>query len=131
MFKFIKSFFKKEKLSLTLDEIPNWLDYKTKDTSTNLKELLPEKINETKDVINELKNDLVELQEAEIKDEEKIQARVKNIVLSHRKTYIEYLKKLLTNIILPDGNDSKAALNFYRNTQEEITEFSKSTLINI
>ncbi|MBD3249742.1 hypothetical protein GF336_06880 [Candidatus Woesearchaeota archaeon] len=128
MLEFLKKLFKKEKIELPLAELPSWLDRKEDEKSENLNKFLPEKYEEIKELLKSSKEKAEELEEAEVKDEEKIRSKVKHVVLSHRRSYTDMLKRFLDTIEVPSSADYKEAMQFYKDTQEKITEFSKSTV---
>ncbi len=128
MLEFLKKLFKKEKVELSLEELPSWLDRKEDEMSENLREFLPEKYEEIKDLLESLQKKAEELEEAEVKEEEKIRSKVKHVVLSHRRSYTDMLRRFLESIEVPASADYKDAMRFYKDTQEKITDFSKSTV---
>ena len=128
MLKFLKSIFKKEseKAEIRYSELDRWFDEKTKEYASELDTIVNDKIKELSIIKAKLDESMKELMEEEIKDEDKILPKVKNVVLSARQNYARELGYLLKDINI-ENSDKKAIANSCKLSQEKLDIFSQKT----
>jgi DNA repair exonuclease SbcCD ATPase subunit len=126
MFNFFKKFFKKEKLEIKLADLDKWFDESTKRNFEELTPNIKSSYSSFKEKIELLKEQIKALENAKIKDEEKIEPRVKQIVLGNRQNYIRQLNILINNLQIPEAVH-KEALEFCSALDQKLTELANST----
>src|SRR3989344_8693274 len=125
MLKFLNLFKRKEKevMTVTSDELEKWFAAKLEERVLEMDGAV-QALYETIDQLrNLLRRQHDQLRSAVIKDEDKIEPRVKSIVLGHRENYCRELSLFLNNIEIPMethldhgialNNDMKAALDSF------------------
>lgn len=129
MFKFLKKIFaekEQEKAELRPEQLEQWFEKKTKNVFDDLNSRIKEKISELNSEMKSLKEKTDKLESTEITDSEKIQSRVKNIVLSHRNNYLRMLNQF-TDRIKPNAKDYKEALEFCNMMEKELDVLGKGS----
>ena len=129
MFEFLKSLFKEktEEQEVKLEHIENWLKEKTKPIFSELNKRIDTRLIEIKSQLSELKENINDLETAEVKNPEKIESRVKNIVLGHRANYLRILNRFLERINIPEPGHKKA-LEFCDLIEKELDSFGKASV---
>ncbi len=130
MFKFLKSLFKKEieKKDVDVSELAEWFDSRTKPRIEEVNRRIEEHIEEVRKIMESLKENLNKLKKAEIKDPDKIQDKIKNVVLGHRDGYCRTLAHFIKNIEFPDEINYAEGRRFSYDIDENLTEFGKNTV---
>jgi hypothetical protein len=121
--------FKKKQKSeeIALTKLDEWLSLHTRDRLEILNASIKEIFEQIEETIQNLEQGITLLQNAEIADADKIQPKVKSIVLGHRQNYIRRLTQLISAIRQPAEISHTAALEFYETTQQELDKFSQET----
>lgn len=128
MFEFIKKLFAKEveKINVKTEELSNWFNEKTKDYSSELDNFVKEKTGHLGHLKKEVEEAVEGLMEAEIKDEEKIMPKVKNVVLAARNNYVRDLNHLINNLEI-DISDKKNVVESCKMAQIKLDMFAQKT----
>jgi len=128
MLKFLKNIFRKEteQLKLKTDELEKWFDEKTQSYSSELGDIVKDRIKQLETIKASLDEDMKTLSEEEIKEEEKILPKVKNVVLAARQNYIRELSYLLKDLNIGDS-DKRTIINSCKIAQEKLDMFSQKT----
>ena len=110
MFKFLKNIFKEKQIKkeVKLEQLEDWCKEKSKAVLDELNQNIKEKLENIKTNISGLKENINNLEKAEIKDAEKIEPRVKNVVISHRKNYLKVLNQFIRKVDIPEPDYKKA-----------------------
>jgi flagellar motor protein MotB len=117
-----------EKHSITLAEINLWLDSRTKQSILSLNEELKSAFSEIRETLNSLKHEVYCLENAQIKDPDKIQNRVKSVVLGHKTNYIRMLNHFINSIEIPDKQDYKSAIDFCYSANSSLDRLGVETI---
>lgn len=127
MFEFIKKFFKEEieNEEVKLEDLREWYNRKTAPQYEMLNSEINGKFSEIKEEIANLQENIGKLENAEIKDEEKVEARIKNVVKSHRANYIRVLNQLIGKMVIPDVKQAKS---FCEEMEKELDSFGKTSV---
>jgi len=130
MFKFIKSLLKKEieQQDVSINELSNWFNTKTKERIDNINLEIKESLNQLLDLKKEFQENITLLENAEIKNPDRIENKVKQVVLSHRSNYLKRLNQLLNNLNIPE--DVTQANNFCNELNKDLDDFGKTTTKN-
>jgi hypothetical protein len=128
MFGFFKKFFKKDIETVTIKtaDAAAWLEEKKKEYSSELVAYAKDRSGYLEAVKTELRNAVKELEEAEIEDEDKIQPKVKSVVIAARRDYARDIERLVSELSL-DTNDEDYVLRSCRLMQEQFNLFTKKT----
>jgi len=116
MFSFIKKLFAKEEAivqeEVEVEEITSWINGKLKeiDFQENIKEFF-NKIKEQKIVLVE-KLGVLRAAEIDKKEKDKVEERVKHIVLGHKDSYLREMDRFQNNLVVPEETDLQTAINF-------------------
>ncbi|MFC1801497.1 hypothetical protein ACFLZB_03455 [Nanoarchaeota archaeon] len=129
MFKFLKGLFKSEETEETVEEdnLLFWFDKKVKDKLKNLdKEIdtLFNGVEKAKVIISGRAN---QLDKAEIKDPDKVEDRIRNVVVGHKNNYLRTLNIFLNGLDLPEKRTLSEAMKFNDWFKERLDELAKST----
>lgn len=130
MFGFLKRLFKDKETEETVeqDKLLFWFDNKVKERLENFDndvKILFEGVENRKEIIRQR---IEVLEKAEVKDPDKIENRIKNIVLGHRDNYIRSLNIFLNAIIIPEEKTLSEATKFNKLLKEKLDEFGKATV---
>jgi len=129
MFKFLKRLFQEKEAEETIktDNLLFWFDNKVNEKLKYLDndiKLLLDGIENRKNILKErIKN----LEQAEIKDPEKIESKIKNIVIGHRDNYARALNIFLNELILPEDKTAGQATKFNDLLKEKLDSLGKTT----
>lgn len=129
MFEFLKNLFKEktEEQEVKLEDIENWFKDKTNPIFSGLNEQIKQKLNEMKSEFSALKENIDALENAEIKDPEKIQPRVKNVVLGHKNNYLRVLRQFSERVNVPEA-DYKKTLEFCDSVEKQLDSLGKTSM---
>jgi len=127
MFNFLKKLFKAKEEDVEIEKLEQWFKDKVEPIYSNLNEQLKEQISSIPYIIKAIKQDAAELENASIKDEEKVEPKVKQIVLGNRKNYIRILNQFADSIELPDAINAKTSLMLCSDINKDLDELSKNT----
>jgi hypothetical protein len=129
MFNFLKKLFKSgpEQEDVSIEELEKWFKGKTEPIYSNLNGQLKEQINSIPGIIETIKQDITELEKADIKDEEKIEPKVKQVVLGNRKNYIRILTQFIDSIDIPEEINTKTGYDFNSELNKRLDELGKNT----
>ncbi|MBD3355483.1 hypothetical protein GF361_05920 [Candidatus Woesearchaeota archaeon] len=130
MFEFLKSLFKKEieKKDVNVSELSEWFDAKTRSRSEEINEDIKGYIEEVRKILKSMGENLEKLKKAEIKEPDKIQEKVKNVVLGHRDGYCRTLAHFINNMEFPDHVNYIEGKRFSHDIDESLDEFGKNTI---
>ncbi len=131
MFAFLKKIFgkrKKEAVVVPVGDIDNWFQLQMEERVQGLDGAIQDFYGSVAQVLQRLRGQRSELVAAPIVDEEKVEPRIKSIVQGHRENYCRELGIFINNIHTPTEIDVKKCLDFYRELQHTLDEFSQSTL---
>jgi len=130
MFDFIKNLFKKEleKAEVTLESLNNWFEEKSEPITDETNKNIKLKFDELNVLLNTFKRNIEDLEKAEIKEQDKIQNKVKQVVLGNRENYVKKLNQFLNLIKVPNEISYETAVAFYSIMDKELNEFSKNTV---
>jgi hypothetical protein len=130
MLKFLKGLFKKEleKAQVNVNDLASWFSEKTKARFEELNREIGNDIDEIKGILGNLKENLAVLNNAEIKDADKIQDKVKQIVVGHRESYCRVLSHFVNNIELPEDVNHTEGKRVAFDIDEGLTQIGKSTV---
>lgn len=123
------SIFKKKQKSMeiALTKLNKWLSFQTAEKLDNLNAALKQLFDQIEETIHSIQHSIIALQNAEITDADKIQPKIKSIVLGNRQNYIRKLNQLINAIKQPNQINHATALEFYEQVQQELNRFSKET----
>jgi DNA repair exonuclease SbcCD ATPase subunit len=129
MFNFLKKLFKlePEQEDVTIEQIKQWFQDKTEPIYSKLNEQLKDNFNRIPEQISVIKENITNLENAEIKDEKKIDPKVKQVVLGNRKNYIRLVNQFISNINIPSEINPKTSLLFCSETTRKLDELSKNS----
>jgi hypothetical protein len=130
MFSFIKQLWKKketEKVVVSSDELDAWFDLRVEEELKNSEETVQEFYESVSEAQATLKEQQSALLAASIVEEDKIEQRIKNVVLGHRMNYSRELDLFLSNLLLPVERDVITAHYFIGDLQNRLDHFSKQT----
>jgi hypothetical protein len=129
MFNFLKKLFrlKPEEESVALEKLEQWFNDKAEPIYSKLNEQLKEQINNIPEIIDAIKRDITELEKAGIKDEEKIEPKVKQVVLGNRINYIRLLGQFVGRIEIPSEINAENSIEFSSGLNKKLDELSKNT----
>ncbi|MBW2981465.1 hypothetical protein KY343_01165 [Candidatus Woesearchaeota archaeon] len=127
MFNFLKKLFKTQEEDVSLERLEQWFREKTDPIYSNLNEQLKEQINSIPGIIEAIKQDISELEKADIKDEEKIEPKIKQVVLGHRKNYIRLINQFIDSVEIPDEINAKISVEFNSEMNNKLDELGKNT----
>lgn len=130
MFNFIKNLFKKElqREEVLLENLNKWFEEKTRpfveDTDKNIRF----KFDEFNILLNTFQKNIEDLEKSEIKEPDKIENKVKQVVLGHKENYVRRLNQFINLIKIPKEASFESAAAFCSKLDSEINEFSKDTV---
>ncbi|MEE9525891.1 MAG: hypothetical protein V3V78_04775 [Candidatus Woesearchaeota archaeon] len=129
MFKFFKELFKKEveKAEVNISDISKWFSDKTKHVFEELNISLESDFNEIKEVLGSLRENLATLNNAEMKDSDKIQDKIRQIVVGHRESYCRVLSHFINNIEFPKEINYVDGKRAAFDIDEGLTQVGKTT----
>jgi hypothetical protein len=131
MFAFLKQIFAKEEILETeevkVDDLNDWLDNKI--SQINFKEEITEYFNKIKDKKWVLGEKIEALEKAEIDDKEKerVDEKVKNIVLGHKDNYTREMKRFSEGLELPEETDLWISIKFNKVLNDYLDRLSRKT----
>lgn len=130
MFSFLKNLFKKEleKEQVNLDSLSEWFDNQTNAVFEGLNESIKHKFEEIKGQLNKIKEDSELLLNAEVENPEKIQNKVKDVVLGNREQYIRSLNGFIRTIDIPPEINPDTVSEFCSDFEENLALFGKNTV---
>jgi len=130
MLRFLKGLFSSEpeKREINIKELAEWLDKKTKSTFSDLNSSIKEDISEIKEALASLRENLLVLKNAEVKDSEQVKDKVKHIVLGHRENYARVLFQFADSIKIPEDVDYRKASVVSYDIDERLNEVGKTTV---
>ncbi|MCK4589596.1 MAG: hypothetical protein KAT77_04075 [Nanoarchaeota archaeon] len=129
MFKFLKRLFEEKEVEETVeqDKLLFWFDNKVKEKLEKVDNdiiILFDGVESRKRVILER---LEALETVEIKDAEKIEDRIKNVVQGHRTNYVRAMSIFLSEVQVPKQRTLSEAMKFNSLLREKLDELGKST----
>ena len=116
-----------EKQKVNIKDLDSWFNNKISSIFNEVNDLIKNRFNEIDNAISILKESILALENADIEDPEKIENKVKQIVLGNRINYIRILNDFLDNTDIPKEINYKSALNFCSRTEGKLDDFSKNT----
>ncbi|MBW2996156.1 hypothetical protein KY332_02515 [Candidatus Woesearchaeota archaeon] len=124
-----RNLFKKEleKAQVNVNDLSSWFSEKTKARFEELNREIGNDIDEIKAILGNLKENLTVLNNAEIKDADKIQDKVKQIVIGHRESYCRVLSHFVNNVELPEEVNYTEGKRVAFDIDEGLTQIGKST----
>lgn len=130
MLNLLKRFLRQEakKEDIALEELPAWIDEKTKASSENLDNALKEDFFDLKALIPEFKAHIEALGHAEVEESQSIQSKVKQVVLGHRENYIRVMNSFADSIIVPVEFSYRDASSLSVELNSKLDEIGKSTI---
>lgn len=128
MFNFLKNMFKKkiECMDIRSEELDSWYNNNIM-SKIDYRRLFGDRLSELKETLNEIKTNADTLDDAEIKDSEKIESKVRSVVSGHKSNYTRLLKQLVNNIDIPESVDHNNIIDFCSDTAEQLNDFGKKT----
>ena len=129
MFKFLKRLFEEKETEETVeqDKLLFWVDNKVKERLSKVEG----ELNMFFDGVENRKKILLErlnvLENAEIKDSDKIEDKIKNIVLGHRANYVRALTIFLNELQVPEQRTLSEAMKFSEALKEKLDLLGQST----
>lgn len=125
---FKKIFSREEKVKETIEliKLSEWFDSKADVEFNKVNSKLKERYSLIRKEVENLRNAVNILEKTEVK--EKVDDKVRNIVLSNKKNYINQVNLFLEDLHLPDNMEYRNAIEFYNNFQSSIDNLSKSSL---
>ena len=129
MFNFLKNLLKIEpkKEDIPTEKLNQWFNQKTEPFYSKLNTQLIDVFGSVPEQINEIKTNITNLENASIKDEEKIEPKVKQVVLGNRVNYIRVLSQFIDEVEIPQKIDYETSNNFCSKITEKLDELSKNT----
>ena len=116
---------KKEMHQIHIDNLPDWLAERTQETYSSFEKKSAEYLEQIKTAFKSLQEKIPELENAELKDADKIQIKVKSVVLGHRGNYVRMLNQLINSVEIPDNTKHSTILEFLEKTAKALDNFSK------
>ena len=128
MFKKLLDMFRsKEELELTIVELEQWLDNKNSKIQKDLEPICKDLLNELKNYLVDLNQRLENLEKAEIKDKDKIQQKVVSIVLGNRRSFINQSSFFVSRIKPPNYENVNQIIDYSVHLKSEMDNFAKIT----
>ena len=129
MFKFLKGLFKQEleKYEVNINELSIWFESKTESAFEDIKIGIKEGFNEIKETLANFKEHISMLENAEIQDANKIQDKIKQVVLGHRTSYTRVLSHFVDSIEIPEEIDYKEGNRIISEIEENLDNIGKNT----
>lgn len=132
MFNFLKKFlFEQEEVfsseEVSLEDLDPWLDSKL--AQIEFKEEIILFLNQLKDkkwVLGE-KLDTLATAQMEAKDQEKVDEKIKNVVLGHKESYLREMKRFLDSLEIPYEPSIYQALTFNSSLNQALDQVSQKT----
>ncbi|MBR9683412.1 hypothetical protein GOV03_02630 [Candidatus Woesearchaeota archaeon] len=132
MFGFLKKLFQKEEEVFEVEEVRvedfnSWLDNKI--YKIDFKEEISGFFNQIKDIKWVLGEKITSLETAEMdeKEKERVDEKIKNVVLGHKENYTREMKRFLECLNIPEGDDLRKSMNFNEALSNSLDELSKKT----
>ncbi len=117
----------KEQQEIPFEGLADWLDKETKPVYESFESRVSSYIEQIKTALKKIEELMPALESAEIKDSEKIQSRVKSVVLGHRGNYLRMLNLLINSIKIPPNTDYSLILDFVKKTEKSLNDFTKNS----
>jgi hypothetical protein len=129
MFNFLKNLLKIEpkKEDIPTEQLKQWFSQKTEPVYSKLNIQLTDVFQSIPEHISQIKTNITNLENANIKDEEKIEPKVKQVVLGNRINYIRILSQFIDEVEIPQNINYETSNNFCSKITEKLDELSKST----
>ncbi len=128
MFKFLKRFKKeKEKITISSDELERWFAAKVAERINDMDGAVQALYGAVEHIRDALREQHRQLSEAKIRDEDKIEARVKSIVLGHRENYCRELSIFLNNIEIPMETHLDHGMKLNADVKNALDAFAQQT----
>jgi len=131
MFNFIKKLFEKEEVfseeEANADELEEWLNSKL--SGIDFKEEIVEFLNKIKDkkwVLGE-KVDILSKAEIDEKEKERVEGKVKSIVLGHKDHYVKEMKRFVDSLEVPEKPDLQEVVSFNSILDKRLGELANRT----
>jgi hypothetical protein len=134
MLSFLKKIFQKEELLETeevkFNELDSWLENKI--SKLGFKEEIIDFLNQLNDKKQLLKEKIDALKEAEIdpKEKDRVDEKIKNVVLGHRNNYLREMKQFLDKLNIPKEIDLQKAIKFNDSINKELDILAQKTAKN-
>lgn len=134
MLNFLKRIFQKEEPLETeevkFNELDNWLADKI--SQIGFKEEISVFLDQIKNKKQLLKEKIDALKEAEIdpKEKDRVDEKIKNVVLGHKNNYIREMKQFLDNLNIPEETDIQKAIIFNDSLNKELDTLAQKTAKN-
>ncbi|MBW2965785.1 hypothetical protein KY342_01625 [Candidatus Woesearchaeota archaeon] len=129
MFNFLKNLLKIEpkKEDISTEQLKQWFLNKTEPLYSKFNIQLKDVFSSIPEQINSIKSNITNLENANIKDEEKIEPKVKQVVLGNRINYIRVLSQFIDKVEIPQNFNYETSNNFCSQITEKLDELSKNT----
>lgn len=110
-----------------IDSLPGWFMDKTKAVHESFEKTANEYIRQIGIALNKLEEQISVLEDSEIEEEDRIQGKIKNVVLGHKGNYIRMLNQLINSIKPPADMAHNSILNFLDTAEKNLDEFAKNS----
>ncbi len=134
MFKKILDFFssKKEETEVVreeveFDNIEEWLEKKSSVLVKEVNEIISSRYKQLNSTIEDLKTKIKALEQAKIKNPEKIENRIKTVVKGNRDNYVRQINNFVLRVRIPKEVKYDTALDFVKRLKRDIDFLTKST----
>tara|TARA_Y100000310_G_C20655304_1_gene801682 strand:- start:2 stop:1255 length:1254 start_codon:yes stop_codon:yes gene_type:complete len=129
MLNFLKNLFQKEEL-VTIEEVKeieleDWLNHKI--SQIDFREEIAAFYNQIKDKKWILDEKVEILENTELDDKEKVEEKIKNIVLGHKDNYIKATRQFMENLTIPEEENLTEALLFSQDLNQALDNLSQRT----
>ena len=133
MLKFLKSIFSPREIlkeDVSLQSLLIWYNQKAAEHFSGSKDVLYENYNSIKTEIQEIANEAKQLAFADIEDSDKIEIRVKQIVLGQRSSFVRQITAFAENFLdeIPKDFTMDSAIIFCEQADFLLDELSRSTI---
>lgn len=130
MLEFLRKVFGKkrqENVAVTSDELDAWFQAQIEERVRGLDGPLQEFYGAVRRLRQQLREQREQLLAAPIVDEDKVEARVKSVVLGHRENYCRELGIFINGIGVPQETELQQGRELYHETQAQLDEFAQQT----
>jgi len=110
-----------------LYELKGWLDNKTEGIYKRLSGDLSFQYGKVNEFLAKLSAQLEELNTADIADADQIEHRVKQVVLSHKDSYVKQLQLLCRDLQAPEDTNFMIASKYSEDSLSRLDDFAKNT----
>jgi len=129
MFKFLKGLFKPKETEETVatDNLLFWFDKKAKERLSKVEGEIDIFFQGVENRKKQLYERLVTLEKAEIKEPDKIEDRIRNLVLGNRQNYLRVLRIFLDELEVPEEKSLGQSMKLNEFLKEKLDELAKNT----